>query len=159
MVGRLLFKTLTRPRSHTIQYMASAALLVTLLIADHQDGVGVHIMNMLVLASLSFLAMNETTVGIDRLRRDLAILLAVGVKRRILEFIMVGRAFLFNFLIFLIGAGVGQALQLLGFQPWMTIQDTDQTLVLVMLTGPALPAASYATYSISNLDVTEALRS
>jgi hypothetical protein len=157
VVGKILFKVLIKPRRHTVYYVVASTLLVIMLTKDFQSETGSPIYNISLLISLSFLALNEATVNIERMKRDLAVLLAVGVKRRIIGLIAAGRAFLWNLLICLIGAGSGLTLQLLGFLPFLTSSFISTYLPMLMI-GPSIPAATCAVCSILNLNVPEALR-
>lgn len=157
VVGKILFKALIKPRTHTIYYVVASTLLVIMLTKDFQSETGSHIYNISILTSLSLLALNEATVNIERMKRDLAVLLAVGVKRRIIGLIAAGRAFLLNLLICLIGACSVLTSQELSFLQFLASSFISKYLPMLLI-GPSIPAATCTICLIFNLNVPEALR-
>lgn len=155
----LLLKLFIKPQRHTPSSFVTATVLATLLmmVLSHSSA-GIFTVTAIVILAILSLTMNEVLVGLMNRRRDVAVLLALGVRGRTLGLALVGKTLLQNSLSCLLGVASGYLL-LIYYVGSVAISPSLLTVLLsAAILVPTLLAGTYGLAYTFRLNIPEALR-
>jgi ABC-type antimicrobial peptide transport system permease subunit len=160
-LSKLLMRLLTRPQRHTLFSMVTATILTVILVLTlpkPSDSIMTIAIQVMISAAISSVVLNELFLGLVDRKRDMAILLVIGVRKHLLGAILLGKTILYTSVSCFLGVALGYLLILYDGGPLTLTLNSSMTLSSLAIFGPALLAGAYATLYISRLKVTEVLR-
>lgn len=158
---RILLKLFAKPRRHTWFFMIAATILVAILfvsLSTLNESIITTVLPAMIFAAISSMMINEILFGLVDRKRDVAVLIAVGVQRFLLGVILFVKTILYTSVSYLLGVALGSLLLLLEGRQAIIPPDLAVTLSSVIVPGPAILAGSYGTLYAFRLNVPEVLR-
>ncbi|MEM3004158.1 MAG: hypothetical protein QXK96_02550 [Candidatus Bathyarchaeia archaeon] len=158
---RRLLKLFTRPQKHTLPYVFSATILTVILMTSLlrlSDQYTTKVPPIMISAAMSSMALNEVSLVLERRKRDVAVLLAVGIQKYLVGFMLTARAVLYSSLSCLLGAAACHLL--LDCTMWTLAATSNLLIVLsgLAVIAPSLIAGAYGALYPFRVDVTGVLR-
>jgi hypothetical protein len=158
---RRLLKLFTRPQRHTLPYIFTATILTVILMTNLlrlSDQSTAKVPPLMISAAMSSMALNEVSLVLERRKRDVAVLLAVGIQKYLVGFMLTARAVLYSSLSCLLGAVACHLL--LDSTMWglATRSDLLPVLSILAVIAPSLTAGAYGALYPFRIDVTGVLR-
>ncbi|MBS7622461.1 hypothetical protein KEJ39_02140 [Candidatus Bathyarchaeota archaeon] len=160
-MNRRLLKLFTRPQRHTLPCVFSATILTFIMMTTLlglSDQAATKVLPTMISAAMSSIALNEVSLVLERRKRDVAVLLAVGIQKHLVGFMLAARAVLYSSLSCLLGAVscyILLHLTMLGSAPTINLLLTLSILAVI---APSLVAGAYGALYSFRIDVTGVLR-
>jgi ABC-type antimicrobial peptide transport system permease subunit len=160
-LSKLLARLLMKPQRHTLLSVVTATILTVILVStpnQSNEPIMAIAIKVMISAAISSVVLNELFLGLVDRKRDMAILLVIGVRKRLLGAILLGKTILYASLSCFLGVASGYALILYHGGTLTLTLNSSFTLSSLAIFGPALPAGAYTTLYVSRLNVSEVLR-
>jgi ABC-type antimicrobial peptide transport system permease subunit len=159
--SKLLIRLLTKPQRHTLLSMVTVTILTVILVSTLPQPNG-SIMTIaiqgMISAAISSVVLNELFLGLVDRKRDMAILLVMGVRKHLLGAILLGKTILYASVSCFLGVALGYVLMLYDGGSLTLTLNSSITLSSLAIFGPALLAGAYTTLYLSRLNVPKVLR-
>jgi len=157
----LLLKLFAKPHSHTLFSVVTTVILTVMLITGLprlNDPVMTAVLLAMIFAAISSVTLNEIFLALGNRKRDMAILLAIGIRKDLLGIILLAKAILYTSLSCLLGVALGYLL--LTYSGGSLVLTLHSLLIVsvVAILGPGLVAGAYGALYSFRLNVPEALR-
>ena len=158
---RLLLKLLAKPHKHTLFSMIATGILTAVLVTGLprlNDPIMTTALLAMISVAISSVTLNEIFLGLNNRKRDMAVLLAIGIRKHLLGIILLAKSITCASLSCLFGAALGYLLLMYtGGGTALTLHSLV-VLSVVAILGPGLVAGAYGVLYSSRLNVSEVLR-
>lgn len=157
----ILLRLFVRPQRHTWFFMVATTILTASFLVNlstMRESIMTAASLAMIFIAASSMTINEILFGLADKKRDVALLLAVGVPRLLIGLTLFAKAIIYASICCLLGATLGNILLLSEGGPTIILPSLSLILPSVVVLGPALLAGSYGIVYTFRLNVPEALR-
>lgn len=153
-------KTLARPQWHTALSVVASTILIAVLVVNLRNvssSISTLPLITMIFTVMSSVALYEIFLGLSSRKRDIAILIAVGVRKTPLGIVLLGKAFSYTSICYFLGLTLGYLLLIYNGLPVSAFHSLAVLSALVIC-GSALLAGVVGAFYAFHLNVPEVLR-